>query len=132
MKPPQVTVNFGTPPESSTPRTSSEFEEVHYSPSDPQNWTTISRREEELPLHYMSEDKARRRVLRGPASNGTYASLGEDPDVVFDEFDDGGKEVYTKMRATAKSNMSSGRMRRPPPPPPTTIVRCLFSHLYIV
>ena len=130
MKPPQVTVNFGTPPEASTPRTSSEFEEVHYSASETANWSS-ARREEELPLHYMNEDKARRRVPHGPGGNGTFASIGEDPDEAYDAYDDGGKEVYSKMRAAAKSAMGSGRVRRPPPPPPTSIVSLFRSRSFV-
>lgn len=131
MRPPQVTVNFGTPPEGSTPRTSSEFEEVQYPTADTANWTSVSRsREEELPLHYMNEDKARRRVPRGPGSNGTFASLGDGPEVEYDDYDDGGKEVYSKMKATARSTLGSGRIRRPPPPPPTSIVRHDFSSTF--
>lgn len=124
-----ISLNFGTPDIS--PRTSSDFEEVSYPhiattqhshnawPAAPPHY------EEELPLHYMSEETARRRVHRAPAAgNGVYPSHIEGAD----EYDDEGKDVYAKMRAS-KMPMSSGRPRRPPPPPATTIVRTPQSSL---
>ena len=117
------TLNFGTPPGST--RTSSEFEEVGYphsnadsnSPDNSLSWTAVPRREEDLPLHYMNEETARRRVhsSRGPASSGFY-------DEKQDQYDDDGKDVYAKIRAS-KIPLSSGRPRRPPAPPATSIVR---------
>jgi dolichyl-phosphate-mannose-protein mannosyltransferase len=49
-----------------SPRSSSDFEEVPYPPS---HWAS-SRQEEELPLHYINEDKARRRVAKGSGVAG--------------------------------------------------------------
>ncbi len=118
----EVHLNFGsTPPDS--PRTSSDFEEIQYphtlsTSTNSSSWSAPPRREEELPLHYMNEEKARRRVPRAPGSNGMYAGHVEGPD----EYDNEGKDVYAKMRAS-KMPPSSGRPRRPPPPPATTIVR---------
>ena len=115
-----ISLNFGTPEIS--PRTSSEFEEVHYPTASTaahgSAWSAHPREKEELPLHYMSEETARRRVRVTPGGNGVYDShVG-----VHDEYDDEGKDVYAKMRSS-KVPVSSGRPRRPPPPPPTTIVR---------
>lgn len=117
-----ISLNFGTPEVS--PRTSSEFEEIHYphhtstTAAHTSSWPAASREKEELPLHYMNEETARRRVRVTPGGNGVYDTHAE----VQDEYDDEGKDVYAKMR-TAKVPVSSGRPRRPPPPPPTTIVR---------
>lgn len=74
-------------------------------------------------MHYMSEETARRRVLRGPSGNGPQA----EPSQVVSEkeyeiYDDEGKDVYAKMK-DMRSPLGSGRLRRPPPPPPTTVVR---------
>lgn len=111
-----ISLNLGTPEDS--PRTSSDFEEIHY----PHSHTTTSRaagwpeEKEELPLHFMSEETARRRVTRTPGGNGVYDTH---PDAPID-YDDEGKDVYSKMKAS-KMPVSSGRPRRPPPPPPTTV-----------
>lgn len=126
-----ISLNFGTPEVS--PRTSSEFEEVHYPHPHPhphttttdahaQGWPAPPREREELPLHYMGEETARRRVTRTPGGNGAY-SKAEGPD----EYDDEGKDVYAKIKAS-KVPVSSGRPRRPPPPPATTIVRAVPSY----
>ncbi|KAI0080531.1 glycosyltransferase family 39 protein [Panus rudis PR-1116 ss-1] len=123
-----VALNFGSPPGS--PRTSSEFEEVnypHHTASNSPNsltWTAVPR-QEELPLHYMNEETARRRVRTaagGAAGEGseTYHAHDEKAPPQYDPYDDEGKDVYSKMRAT-KAPAGSGRARRPPPPPPTTI-----------
>lgn len=124
-----ISLNFGTPEVS--PRTSSEFEEVHYpypsttATAQNQGWPAPPREKEELPLHYMGEETARRRVTRTLGGNGVYATPVDGPE----EFDDEGKDVYAKMRAS-KAPISSGRPRRPPPPPATTIVRSLHLFLY--
>lgn len=121
-----ISLNFGTPEVS--PRTSSDFEEIHYphyaSTATTTTTTTAAhgaRREEDLPLHYMGEETARRRVRATPGGNGVYDSHAEGKD----EYDD--DNVYAKMRA-AKVPVSSGRPRRPPPPPATTIVRTALLH----
>lgn len=125
----QISLNFGTP--EGSPRTSSEFEEISYphtTTTSPAHaaWTAAAapprEKAEELPLHYMSEETARRRVTRTPGGNGVYSTHDDGPE----EYDDGGKDVYAKMRA-AKVPVSSGRPRRPPPPPATTIVRHPFA-----
>jgi dolichyl-phosphate-mannose-protein mannosyltransferase len=107
MKPPQIAIDFGTPPGSPT-RTSDDFERVPYPPEHHK-----SQLAEELPLHYMNEDKARRRAVgRG----------GVEVDGQKDYYDDDGKDVYAKLRP-GKGHLGSGRLRRAPLPPPTTIVR---------
>lgn len=130
MKRSDIALNFGSPPGS--PRTSSDFEEVNYphstdsnSPDHSLSWTAVPRREEELPLHYMNEDSARRRVVRPQGGSGLYAEHYDAPskhEAGYAEYDDGGKDVYNKMKA-ARGPVGSGRIHRPPPPPPTTIVR---------
>lgn len=137
MKRSDITLNFGSPPGS--PRTSSDFEEVNYphsrtdsnSPDISLSWTAVPRREEELPLHYMNEESARRRVVRPQGGSGSYAEHYDTPNKHeggYAEYDDGGKDVYSKMKA-ARGPVGSGRIHRPPPPPPTTIVRLAASSL---
>lgn len=123
MKPSEIALNFGTPPGGS-PRTSSEFEEINYPHSKTESdWSSAPRREEELPLHYnMSEDTARRRVTRGPGGSGgglvedVYDSKPE----YYEVYDDGGKDVDSKLKAV-RPGVGGGRIHRPHLPPPTTI-----------
>lgn len=137
-RPSEIALNFGTPPGGNSPRTSSDFEEISYPSVSTtpvpqhdlsQNWST---RQEELPLHYMSEETARRRFAGRPAPlEGTFVGEGQglnekDEGYGPTPYDDGGKDVYNKMY-TAKSPLGSGRLRRPPQPPPTTIVRPAIS-----
>jgi dolichyl-phosphate-mannose-protein mannosyltransferase len=122
MRPPEVALELGTPP-GSPHRTSSDFEEIPY-PSD--HWATIppasSVATEELPLHYiMSEDKARRRVVRGPLESAGFGDHILEK-YTSDEYDDEGKDVYTKMKPV-RDRVGSGRLRHAPPPPVTSIVR---------
>src|ERR1700744_818843 len=90
---------------SSSPRSSSEFEEVNYPPSfnDPFQG-------EELPLHYM-EDRARRRI-KGPGGVGLVVHPSS-------YADDDGKNVYTKIRSDGRHPIVHSRRY---PPPPTNIV----------
>lgn len=117
MRPPQVALDFGTPPGPPSATSSDEFERVPY-PEEHTNWAATSHQEEELPLHYMNEEKARRRV-RGPGAGGEYAGMA--PMESGMEYDDEGKDVYAKIRPT-KGRVGSGRLRRPTPPPPTSVV----------
>jgi len=117
MKPPQIAITVDSPPVT-PPRVSSDFEEIDYPTITSNNWQQ-SRREEELPLHYMTEDTARRRVVRGPVPEqaGGFGrrekSWGSN---------DEGKDVYSKI---GQPKFGSGRpVRRAPPPPPTTFVCC--------
>jgi len=114
MRPSEVALNFGTPQHS--PRTSSDFEEIPY----PHHWPSSQGHPEELPLHYMSEETTRRRVhqhhehqhpKQGPVGYAGYPT----------EQDDGGKDVYAKMRQS-HGGLGGGRPRRFPPPPPTSVV----------
>ncbi|EPS95451.1 hypothetical protein FOMPIDRAFT_71065 [Fomitopsis schrenkii] len=119
MRPSQVVIHVGTPPEQS-PRSSSDFEEISYPIQQSPSWAR-SAREEELPLHYMSEETARRRVLRGPSGNGTQPEPSKAvSEKEYEIYDDEGKDVYAKMK-DMRSPLGSGRLRRPPPPPPTTV-----------
>jgi len=114
MRPPQVAIDFGTPPGSPSRTSSDDFERVPYPPDHHK-----SQQVEELPLHYMNEDKARRRgvVRGGPEPTG------------HEVYDDDGKDVYAKLRPF-KGRAGSGRLRRAPPPPPTTIVSIYCFNLY--
>lgn len=118
MKPAQVTVNVGTPP-GSPERTSSEFEEVNYPPPD---WASTPHHDE-LPLHYMTEDKARRRVAKGPGGREVGRGAGEwDSD---EKYSDDGKGMYSKSKMLNPS-LGTGRQRQVHQPPPTTIVSSFF------
>ncbi|KAJ6612240.1 glycosyltransferase family 39 protein [Mycena sp. CBHHK59/15] len=112
-----VAVDFGPSNPDSPPRTSDDFEQVPYPPS---HW---SRREEELPLYSMNEDKARRRVPKFAALPSTAGDHDRN-----DLYDDEGKDVYSKVRAL-KSYQGSGRPRYPPAPPPTSIKEFLLQNL---
>lgn len=123
MRPSQVVIHVGTPPEQS-PRTSSDFEEISYPVHQSPSWAR-SAREEELPLHYMNEETARRRVFRGSSGNGPLPEPSQAvSEKEYEIYDDEGKDVYAKMK-DMRSPLGSGRLRRPPPPPPTTVVRVL-------
>jgi dolichyl-phosphate-mannose-protein mannosyltransferase len=120
MRPPGVSLELGTLPEAPT-RISSDFEEISYPPA---HWTAYH--QEELPLHYMNEEKARRRVIRGPG-----VAVGDAGDADRYEYDDEGKDVYSKARAVRHGlTTGGGRIRHPPPPPATTIVRVLAVDLH--
>ena len=128
MKPHQVVIDFGTPALPSRDSSSDDFETISY-PSDSSDWNpppilSSYNRPEELPLHYMSEDKARRRVV-GRGGGGEYADAGS-MDHGGDYYDDEAKDIYSKM--PDRGRIGSGRLRRAPPPPPTSIVRvhCCF------
>ncbi|KIM58534.1 glycosyltransferase family 39 protein [Scleroderma citrinum Foug A] len=129
MRPGQVQIDFGPPPDH-TPRTSSDFEEISYptqfTPSQPH--VSHSRLQESLPLHYMSEDtSARRRVAKGPGSSGGFMS-GNDYDGDTQN-DDEGKDVYSKLRPGIGGRVTSGRIHRPYPPPPTSISEFIHQNL---
>ncbi|EIW84678.1 glycosyltransferase family 39 protein [Coniophora puteana RWD-64-598 SS2] len=140
MRPDQVHIDFGTP-EGPTPRTSDEYEQVSYPSThnhDHQHHHTTHththRNEggnESLPLHYMSEETARRRVAKGPGNSGGFMS-GEESEKDM-PYDDTGKDVYSKMRPGAGvPRVSSGRVHRPPPPPPTSITEYIHQNMDIV
>ena len=120
MKPPaEVAVDFGT----TDPDASFDFEHVPYPTTHHHHWS-LSNREEELPLHYMSEEKARRRVVKGPA--GPAGMGGEDhahsqKEHYGDYYDDQGKDVYNKIRP-GNARLGSGRLPQRPLPPPTSLV----------
>ncbi|KII88281.1 glycosyltransferase family 39 protein [Plicaturopsis crispa FD-325 SS-3] len=112
-----ISLEFGQPS-----RASSDFEDIPYPTT---NWSNTPRHEEELPLHYMSEDKARRRVPRGPAATSDYLGNGSEK---IDEYDDEGKDVYAKVRPP-KGRVGSGRAVQAPHPPPTSIREFLQQNL---
>ena len=119
MKPSEIAITVDSLPPSPT---SSDYEKIDY-PGYPSSHTATDwaarRREEELPLHYMTEETARRRVARGhghPTAEDTYA------DEKNWQADDQGKDVYAKASSSIRYG-AGGRVRRAPPPPPTSIVR---------
>ncbi|KJA15827.1 glycosyltransferase family 39 protein [Hypholoma sublateritium FD-334 SS-4] len=81
-KSPAIAVDFGTDPEF-------EFEEVQYS----NHFWSPNR--EELPLHYMSEEKARRRVKAGPTIE-EYEHIEIEHYTGREYYDDSGKDLYGK------------------------------------
>jgi dolichyl-phosphate-mannose-protein mannosyltransferase len=112
-----VAVDFAT----TDPDAPFDFEHVPY-PSNHQHWS-LPNREQELPLHYMSEEKARRRVVRAYAGP---AGMGGEHDVhatehYGDYYDDQGKDVYNKVRS-GNVRLGSGRPPHRPLPPPTSLV----------
>ena len=106
-------INLGT----SDPDAPFEFEHDPYPRSS-------ANREEGLPLHYMSEDKTRRRVK---AMTVSMYDQQEKEHNYGEYYDDEGKDVYSKLRPKS-SRLSSGRLPQLPLPPPTSVVgfNCLF------
>ncbi|KAG6899453.1 hypothetical protein C0993_010235 [Termitomyces sp. T159_Od127] len=105
MRPAQVAIDFGNDSDT-PPRSSSEFEEVPY----PSNHWPVP---EGLPVHYMSEEKARRRTVKSAHDDVPIS-------VHNGHYDDDGKDVYNKIRAV-KTRIGSGRPPPPPAPPATNI-----------
>lgn len=114
MRPSQLALNLGTPPGSPT-RTSSDFEEVSYPSS---HWS--SHNEEELPMHYLSEDTARRRG-KGAAAGNSVDEAKAEPD-----YNDEGKDVYNKIRVVRGPTLG-GRPQKPPSPPASSLVSTFAS-----
>lgn len=112
--PKQVSIDFGPP------SPVSEFEEIttHHSHSQ-QHPPAV----EELPLHYMQSDGGEVRYRHKPVGpsaldNNYHNGRG----YVYTDEDDGGKEVYAKMR-------TSNALRNIPRPPPTSFQEDLMEHL---
>ena len=110
MKPPaEVAVDFGA----TDPDGSFDFEHVPY-PEDHHHhhhWS-LSNREEELPLHYMSEEKARRRMVKvpvGPAGMGGEDHAHSHKEHYGDYYDDQGKDAYNKIHP-GNAHLGSGRL----------------------
>lgn len=98
----------------SSERSSSEFEEVNYPSGFAEPYPT-----EELPLHYMEDKQARRRI-KGPGGSGIPSK---------DEYstaqpDDDGKDVYAKERLLRRPMVAHVRRH---PAPPTNFVRRTLS-----
>jgi hypothetical protein len=89
--------------------------EIEHNPYPSHHWTSVNR-DEELPLHYMSEEKARRRLKAS-----TTSILEQEKEQYGDYYDDEGKDVYRKLHPKS-SRLSSGRLPQPPSPPPTSVV----------
>lgn len=118
-RPPAVAIDFGSPESDIQSTSSLEFEHVGY---PDQYHHQHHRAEETLPLHYMSEEKARRRVRPGGAGGGLDADFNEKEQFEYQEYDDAGKDVYNKPRPYNGARISSGRLPAQPFPPPTSIV----------
>ena len=114
MQSPAVAIDFGTTDSDTYSRTSSEFEEVPY----PSYTTSAFHREEELPLHYMSEETARRRTVK-TGMDGPPPYEEKKP---LDSWDDDGK----KLRPV-NNRVGSGRLPQPLPPPATNLVCAVSS-----
>ena len=111
--------NLGT----SDPDAPFEFE---HNPYPNQHWSSVNQ-DEGLPLHYMSEDKTRRRVKASTVS--VYDQQEKEP-YYADYYDDEGKDVYSKLRPKS-SRLTSGRLPQPPLPPPTSVVSSITLFLLL-
>jgi hypothetical protein len=110
-------INLGT----SDPDAPFEFEHNPYPRSS-------ANREEGLPLHYMSEDKTRRRVK---AMTVSMYDQQEKEHNYGEYYDDEGKDVYSKLRPKS-SRLSSGRLPQLPLPPPTSVVGSIVFFLLLL
>ena len=126
-KPSEIALELGSPPGSPS-RISEEFEQVPY----PINTTSVDTTsywgpprnvvEEELPLHYMNEDKARRRVRPGAGSSQEGGGRHFDAD-----YNDDGKELYHDKLRPANIPRIGRSIRRAPPP--TNLVSIALTNL---
>lgn len=108
----EVTLDIGTPPRS--PRTSEEFEQIPH-PSHSELPSTNRRSqwgyavEEELPLHYMNEDKARRRLR--PGGGGPHES-----EKLFEAPSDDEKDLFHNKARLAVAPRLPRLVKKYPPP----------------
>jgi dolichyl-phosphate-mannose-protein mannosyltransferase len=105
MKPAAIAVDIGSDTEFPA-----QYEPIPYTTAN-YHWTE---QHQQLPLHYMSEETARRRVK---ASGG--ADLGSP--LQKEGYDDESKEAYHK-HGPPSARVASGRLPQPHLPPPTSIV----------
>lgn len=109
MKPAAIAVDIG---DTDSP---TQYEPIPY-PSANYHWS-----EQQLPLHYMSEETARRRIkISGGAALGSPL-----PKESYEHYDDESKDVYSKFRPPS-ARIASGRLPQPHQPPPTSIVSLVF------
>ncbi|RXW18469.1 hypothetical protein EST38_g7382 [Candolleomyces aberdarensis] len=129
-RPPAVAIDFGSPDSDIQSTSSLEFEHVGH----PDHYHQHHRRTEEtLPLHYMSEEKARRRVrVGGAGGGGTDADFNEKEQFEYQEYDDAGKDVYNKPRPYNGTRISSGRLPAHPLPPPTSIREFIWQNMDLI
>jgi len=116
--PKQVSIDFGPP------SPVSEFEEItsHYSHQH-QHQHQPAPAPEELPLHYMQSDGGEVRYRHKPVGpSGLDNDYRNGRGYGYADEDDGGKEVYAKMR-------TSNALRNIPRPPPTSFQEDLMEHL---
>lgn len=117
-KPTEIALELGTPPGSR--RTSEEFEQVSYPANSTFNdtlWGPSHRHviEEELPLHYMNDERARRRVKGGAGSSR------EDGEQQYEAEYDEKASFHDKARVVSIPRIARNMRRNPPPP--TNLVR---------
>ncbi|KAJ2933739.1 hypothetical protein H1R20_g3356, partial [Candolleomyces eurysporus] len=129
-RPPAVAIDFGSPESDIQSTSSLEFEHVGH--PDHYHQHHHHRAEETLPLHYMSEEKARRRVRVGGAGGGTDADFNEKEQFEYQEYDDAGKDVYNKPRPYNGTRISSGRLPAHPLPPPASIREFIWQNLDLI
>lgn len=91
----------------------SEYEQVSHQNTN-YHW---SEQHQELPLHYMSEETARRRLK--PSVGEPYGSPVQKES--FEDYDDESKDVYNKAKLIS-TRVSSGRPPQRPLSPPTSPV----------
>ncbi|KAF8902825.1 dolichyl-phosphate-mannose-protein mannosyltransferase [Gymnopilus junonius] len=84
----------------------------------------------------MSDEKARRRVKNPPAVPGPVDGAGEyeyvsseEKERDYYEYDDQGKDVYSKPRPLHTARLGSGRPPQPPLPPPTSLKEFLSQNM---
>lgn len=121
----EVALELGTPPDSPL-RTSEEFEQVPYptnTSSTEGHWGPPRNLvEEELPLHYMNEDKAARRRVR-PNMGVLHESGSRKYEAEYDDE----KELYhDKLRPVHIPRIGRSMHRNLPP---TNLVSIIHHHL---
>lgn len=115
MKPSAIAVDIGSDPDFP-----SEYELIPY-PTTNHHWPE---QHQQLPLHYMSEETARRRVkvAGGPTLGSPLPKKSYD--------DDGSKDAYLKPRPPS-ARVTSGRLPQPHLPPPTSVVSFFSFAIFI-
>jgi dolichyl-phosphate-mannose-protein mannosyltransferase len=113
MKPAAIAVDIGS--DTDFPN---HYEPIPY-PTANYRWTE---QHQQLPLHYMSEETARRRVK---VSGGV--AVGSPLPNEYGDYDDETKDAYHKPRPPS-AHVASGRLPQPHLPPPTSIVSFVLMH----
>ncbi|TFK63763.1 glycosyltransferase family 39 protein [Pluteus cervinus] len=88
--------------------------------------------EGELPLHYMTDESAvpaRRRIVNTGAGRSAGGGEGYSEKHHLEEYDDQGKDVYSKARQSKNQFIASGKVRQPLPPPPASLKEFFYQNL---